>query len=771
MTQENGHLTSNDDFDMGLRLGLETALGQTGFNSPNNDLTDRNHFEVFGWPRGDLDGWDEENWLALYLRNAYAKVVNDKPVHTTWRDNPTVKPRNGDDESTFTQLVEQLDRNQGLWNYAERVDRAAGIGQHALLLIDTRDRQDAEDWDTDARDSDLSGLDAITGYRPILEVQIDEIQYGQPDSERWGKPVRYTLDLSDDIDEETEDDPLGSINVHWTRAVNIPATRLLDDETLARPRAEPVLNNLLDIEKTLGAAAEAAYRSADYGLHINADPTEVDLSQGADELAEELQRYEQDLQRYIRTQGTEINRLGGDIQDPSGIIENNLDAISAETGIPKKELRGNESGEVSGAEQDKLSYFGTIQERREKYTSPNIVRSIIDRHIQLDILDRPDGGFVIDWPDLHELSESDRAEIQNQRAGVVANVPGLVGGMALEYVKDGAEAIEVGEGPEPMPQMDESNPGVQAQFGATTGVEANQDPSLDEPIDLKQSVISAAEAALEAGEDGLIPDSCGTGKGMERANKIANENVTVRDLLTRDNGTPIPAYNNSHAEDFSQGAEETSVSEWTGEMWSSCGNAGLARWGAQSVEDIEWWKEQANEAARDRDEQIPYEDVTSNATRFSEGDPVQTPQGFGVVVEVRTEPFTGKNDTDIDASENSPTYVVGLKDQRVGVGFYSASELNATDLPETEPENPEGDLGEQMESNTANQETTFGIPDSWQESETPNRVILLKAWAGLGGRFTSCVREMRGELTGSPDRFCGSMKDRVLQWEGWRQGG
>jgi len=342
MSEQNGQanevdLTVNSAISEGIRLGLATSLGETGFNS-SDDNERRNLYDVFGWPKDDLTGWDEDNWVALYLRNAYAKVVNDKPAFTTWRDDPAILEDTDSDpetETDFEQSVAQLTRNKRIWSYCERVDRAAGLGQHGLLLLGYSDIEDADDWSEEP--SSLSSLDDLTQLKPILETQIEDIDFGGPDSDRWGQPESYTLDLSDDIDEETEDDPLTAINVHHSRVVDVPARPLLDDETFARPRVEPVLNNILDIEKTLGSAAEAAYRAADYGLHINTDPTEVDLSDGADELRNELQRYEQDLQRYIRTQGTEVNRLGGDIQDPSGIIERNLDAISAETGIPKRE--------------------------------------------------------------------------------------------------------------------------------------------------------------------------------------------------------------------------------------------------------------------------------------------------------------------------------------------------------------------------------------------------------------------------------------------------
>lgn len=154
------------------------------------------------------------------------------------------------------------------------------------------------------------------------------------------------------------------------------------------------------------------------------------------------------------------------------------------------------------------------------------------------------------------------------------------------------------------------------------------------------------------------------------------------------------------------------------------------------------------------------------ARQYSEGDVVQSPQGLGVVTAVETEPFTGKNGEEIDASDSSPTYIVGLKDQRVGVGFYSASELDSTEMPDTGVDDPVGALESEANSAAAElAETTFGIPDSWEDSPKPNRLILLDAWSSMGGSFDVARREL-----GSP-RLAASMKDRVLQWEGWREGG
>jgi len=158
---------------------------------------------------------------------------------------------------------------------------------------------------------------------------------------------------------------------------------------------------------------------------------------------------------------------------------------------------------------------------------------------------------------------------------------------------------------------------------------------------------------------------------------------------------------------------------------------------------------------------------------FSEGDEVDTPAGVGVVVEIRTEGFDGPSGDAVEASEDNPAYVVAVEE---GAKVYRESDLTEGSIEVEEVDNPEdtleawvdiADATDDMET-LADDGRRFDFPDSWDESPTPNRIILLKAWAGLGGRFTTCRRKMAGEVA-SPSRFCASMKDSVLQWEGWRQ--
>ena len=449
-------VTANADFDAGLRMGIAAQMGQSGFQ-------DRDRFEVFGWPEDP----SPEFYLALYLRNGYARTVVDKPAFTTWRDDPRIKDEADQDSQTqFESEVEKLARNKDIWSYCERADRCAGIGEHGGLVLALSDVTDTDKdvWATDARNQEFSSLDDLKTLKPVTQAQIDEIDWGGIGSERWGKPEYYHIDFSDDVDGDGDEESI--YKVHWTRVIDIPATRLLDDETKARPRMEPVLNNLLDIEKTRGSAAEQSYRGADYGLHFNVDPDKVDSSSDvASDLGEEAQAYYHNLQPWLRTVGTDVERLGGEMQDPTAILEANLDEISAQTGIPKKELRGNESGEVAGAEADEKSFLGNMSQRQIQYNTPHIVRSSLDRLRELGILADPEGPWYdVEWPDLHELSESDEADNQAKRSQVLKNaetaLPGLTGERAEEYIETG----EFPEREDVSGNVDEDDPRVVESF-------------------------------------------------------------------------------------------------------------------------------------------------------------------------------------------------------------------------------------------------------------------------------------------------------------------
>ncbi len=157
--------------------------------------------------------------------------------------------------------------------------------------------------------------------------------------------------------------------------------------------------------------------------------------------------------------------------------------------------------------------------------------------------------------------------------------------------------------------------------------------------------------------------------------------------------------------------------------------------------------------------------VISN-TQYSEGDVVDTPDGLGVVIEVRTASFDGPDEDEVEASEDSPAYVVGLENDDDPVGVYRASDLESDELPETDVDDPVKDVNGEQSSNSMSA-NDWSMPRSWREAETPSRLILLDAWASMGGQFDCGGSCCMGELKSA--RLCGAMKDEVLGgWTGWR---
>jgi len=161
------------------------------------------------------------------------------------------------------------------------------------------------------------------------------------------------------------------------------------------------------------------------------------------------------------------------------------------------------------------------------------------------------------------------------------------------------------------------------------------------------------------------------------------------------------------------------------------------------------------------------------AARYEPGeDLVQTPDGLGLVVETITETREideGEAIPDrVEASSESPTYVVTLADADPPLGFYKANDLSAADVnADVTPLDELG--GEAAEMACAEAELgDWSPPGSWQEADLPARAIGLKAFASMGGDFEGCESEMDGNVA-TPDQFCGAFLDWIFSgYDYWR---
>lgn len=455
--------------DSGMRMAIASMLGESGYD-------DREIYETFDWPADPSD----ELFYSIYRRNPFAAPVVDRPPFTTWRDPPEIVDAgsdDADDDTEFETALERADRELDLWSYAERIDRLAGIGRFGVVVFVTDDIDGPDALAEPLEDGAITnGLDDVSQIKVFSEVSVDAIEWGgieQADDGRWGLPVEYSIDFSSEAyqDDDGESDE-HVYDVHHSRTVAVPASRLLDDDFFGTPRLEGVLNPLRDIEKVLGSVAELAYRGADKGIAINFDPEAVDTSeQSFDDMEAELQDWYHDIQPWIRTTGADtIEQLGGEIADPSGVIGENLSAIAAHTGIPKRVFEGDPAGALSAAEEDTQAYFGMIQERRESYATPHIARKLVDWLVEHGAVSEPtaeDNRYAVEWEPLRVLSEGEQATLELDRAKAWKN---FTGGLpfefgqqvAIDYLRDGTLPEDVDE--LTANAAEEGDPGVQEWF-------------------------------------------------------------------------------------------------------------------------------------------------------------------------------------------------------------------------------------------------------------------------------------------------------------------
>ncbi|MFC5970083.1 anti-CBASS protein Acb1 family protein [Halomarina salina] len=443
---EDGDGPTRDDFG-GLRnrAVLAAALGIAYGGK-------RDYYDNFAWDRSP----DIEDYYASFLRNPHANAVISIPAETAWRNPPEYVDEKNTEAGTDTDFESDMSdvvSSTRLWHYCKRAHLLSRIGQFGLLMIgwaDGEDQQFVDPVDQSAVAQNDPG-DAIEWLRPLSQISVTDIRWADANSGRWGQPEYYRIDFSDENDAGTED-IFGAGQreqwVHHSRVIHI-AGGLLDDEVRGTPALEPVYNTVTDLQKLEGSAAEAAYSIARPGLHINVDK-DANLNDDAeDQIDAETDAYVNEFQPMMRTQGVEVNRIAGEQIDPEKVKQALIESLSEATKIPQKILKGNESGEVAGA-QDLREFYGAVAELIEQVCDPQIVRELADRLVKYQVVTGPAGGdYSIDREPLAEQDEQEQSEIQENRSTVIKNIAQYAPGLDTKAI---VEFIEEGE----FPEMDES---------------------------------------------------------------------------------------------------------------------------------------------------------------------------------------------------------------------------------------------------------------------------------------------------------------------------
>lgn len=443
MTPEEQRLVANQFVALASALvGRRSLAGILGMQFG----TKRDLYAILGYNLTPL----YDDYLARYKRQDIAGRVVDLPAQDTWRLPPSV--RDGAPGTAFNRAWEQLADARRVWHYLERTDRLAGVGRFGLLLIGVRDGKPLAE---PLQASSLKGPEDVLYLSPFAEGSATISTWTrEPQDPRFGLPETYTLQMGN------EGAPGGSERAHWTRVLHV-ADDLLEDDVFGRPRLERIYNRLDDLEKIVGGGSEATWQTMDRGLHADVRDEYTLPPDQEESLNAEIEEYIHGLRRFIRTQGVNLNPLGGQVVDPTGLFSIITDLIAAESGIPKRILLGSERGELAST-QDEANWARAIASRQTSYAEPTLLRPFIDRLVWAGALPAPQGGaYKVDWPSLFELTPTEKADVFGTLVGARANpeAAARLAGYSEEQVKELAHPAPQ---PEQQPEPDDEEGGPTA---------------------------------------------------------------------------------------------------------------------------------------------------------------------------------------------------------------------------------------------------------------------------------------------------------------------
>lgn len=487
--QLNGHEYNNDTVAQAINhlANTRSVTGTSSSLSTPSDLSSR-YGRTFDGERDVWEslGYDEqpefEDLEKKFRRNDIAGRIVSLPANDAWKTPPEAFDGEDGDETPFSGTVnEWLERE--FTGVARRADIASGIGEYGLVFFGFADANPDEN-EPFAREVQPGGLpsdprEAIAFYEVFNQGDVVDWDLGRDlgadeSDPFFNRPVEYELEFGDEQASGDADDTATRI-VHRSRLIHIPASEPIFNPLKGEPRLLNVYNRLEDLEKSVGSAAEAQWHGADRKFQFDIRDEFADLgSDELDEFDDEVKRLVHDLQPYIKTSGMDVNVIGGEDIDPSGVVDELKALIAGGTGIPQRKLFGSERGEQAST-QDRANWFDNVESRQRNYCEEFILRPAVRRLVEFGVVPEPsEGTFSVEWPNLFSPTEVEESEIQFNRARALKNMAPqgntdlLPGGLssAIEFVEEGVfpEVEGAAELLEAVGGLDEADPEVAAAF-------------------------------------------------------------------------------------------------------------------------------------------------------------------------------------------------------------------------------------------------------------------------------------------------------------------
>lgn len=358
-----------------------------------------------------------QDYYSRYTRQDIARRIINAYPDATWRDAPEVFDNEKEDtETAFEKEWKALVRHLRLYHFFHRLDRLTGIGQYGVLFMGFDDGDDPSKPVT-------PGKRKLLYVQPFMEENAAIASWANDKtSERYGEPEAYNLKIRTSTNQASST----TVTVHWTRVLHV-AEDLLESNVYGTPRLQGVLNRLHDLEKLMGGSAEMFWKGGYPGMQLNIDADAEVKPEVLSTMKEDLENYSHSLQRFLRTQGMNIEQINPAVADPRSHVDIQVEMICAEKGIPKRILLGSERGELAST-QDKENWKDRVEERKKRFAEDVIMRPFIERMVLYGVLPSIDPDTIlIEWPEFGGMSSLEKADLCVKRMETLSKYVGAPG--------------------------------------------------------------------------------------------------------------------------------------------------------------------------------------------------------------------------------------------------------------------------------------------------------------------------------------------------------
>ncbi len=390
-----------------LRLVANAATRQLSQMFPGHFAQAKhNHYADFGYPTDP----QFREFFDAYQRNGLARAGVDKTIAKCWQDFPYLQEKARDaggaaKETRWEKLVRERFAALRVWQQLAEADRRGMVGAYAGVILRLADNKPFRE-PAQRVPGGLAGLveviPAWEGQLTVSEWDTDETSptYGQPKMYQFSEAAvgkaaqpRQFLLHPDRV-------------VIWSR----------DETVFGASALKPGYNDLLTVEKIIGAGGEGFWKNAKSSPVLEIDKEAnvermalamgVPVEEVADKMGEQVEAWNKGFDEMLMLQGMTAKALGVTLPSPEHFFSIAVQSFAASLCMPVKILVGMQTGERASTE-DAEEWAQTCMSRRSTLVIPNIL-SLVRRLELFGMI--PKADWHLAWADLTEPKASEKAD-------------------------------------------------------------------------------------------------------------------------------------------------------------------------------------------------------------------------------------------------------------------------------------------------------------------------------------------------------------------------